>query len=229
MKKYYWIRLKRQLPIILLTLLMTLAFLGQTADIYHWRFLKGMENFLYDARVLLTMPGGIDERIVIVDIDEKSITEVGRWPWSRDRVARMVNELFQNYGIALLGFDVIFPEPDESSGLRILEALGKEELGDVPGYSQRIAGLREQLDYDHLLAKSFEERPVVLGLYFRASKDIGQALISGVLPEPAFSEDRFAGRNVFARKAKGYNANLEELQRLPPAPGILIPGSTMTA
>ena len=213
MKKKYWLRLKQQFPIILITLLITFAFLGQTAGSYQWRFIQRLENFLYDARILLTMPGGIDERIVIIDIDEKSITEIGRWPWSRDRVARLVNELFENYGIALLGFDVVFPEPDESSGLKILEVLGKDEFADVPGYKERINGLREQLDYDHLLAQSFNGRPVILGLYFRSSEDIGQSLNSGVLPAPTFTKEDFGGRSVFARTAKGYNANLIELQK----------------
>lgn len=212
MKNRYWLRLKQQLPIIIITLLITLAFLGHTAGSYQWRLIQRLENFVYDARVLLTMPGGVDERIVIVDIDERSVAEVGRWPWSRDRVARMVNELFENYEIALLGFDVVFPEPDESSGLRILEVLGKDEFAGVPGYKERVEGLREQLDYDLLLAQSFKDRPVILGLYFRASEDIGQSLISGVLPESTLTKGNFAGRNVFARTAKGYNANLAALQ-----------------
>ena len=213
MTKRYWIRLKQQLPIVAITFFITIAFLGHTAGAYQWRFVQRLENFLYDARVLLTMPGGIDDRIVIVDIDERSVTEVGRWPWSRDRVARLVNELFENYEIALLGFDVVFPEPDESSGLKILEVLGKDEFADVPGYRDRIEGLREQLDYDQLLAQSFRDRPVILGMYFRASEDIGQSLISGVLPAPMFTKADFAGRNVFARTAKGYNANLAALQQ----------------
>ena len=212
MIKRYGLRLKQQLPIITVTLLITFAFLGQSAGAYQWRFIQRLENFLYDARVLLTMSGGVDDRIVIVDIDERSISEIERWPWSRDRVARMVNELFNNYEIALLGFDVVFPEPDESSGLRILEVLGKDEFADVPGYQGRVQGLREQLDYDQLLAKSFKDHPVILGLYFRASEDIGQSLVSGVLPPPTFTRQDFAGKNVFARTAKGYNANLAVLQ-----------------
>ena len=34
------------------------------------------------------MPGGVDPRVVILDIDEKSLGEIGRWPWSRDLMAR---------------------------------------------------------------------------------------------------------------------------------------------
>ena len=46
------------------------------------------------------MPQTIDERIVIVDIDEKSLAEIGRWPWSRNRLGDLVNELFKWDGAA---------------------------------------------------------------------------------------------------------------------------------
>ena len=87
-----------------------------------------MENILYAVRVVMTMPGGVDDRIVIVDIDEKSLSEVGRWPWSRIHIAKLLDELFDFYDVMLVGFDVVFPEPDESSGLKILQALGRNEL-----------------------------------------------------------------------------------------------------
>jgi adenylate cyclase len=42
--------------------------------------LQRLDNVIYDARLRWTMPGTLDPRIVIVDIDEKSLAEVGRWP-----------------------------------------------------------------------------------------------------------------------------------------------------
>ncbi len=50
-----------------------------------------IENYLYDVRVRLTMPGTIDERVVIVDIDEASQAELGQWPWPRDTLADIVD------------------------------------------------------------------------------------------------------------------------------------------
>jgi adenylate cyclase len=52
----------------------------------------------------------LDERVVIVDIDEKSLAKVGRWPWGRNKLAELTNELFDRQKIALLGFDVVFAE-----------------------------------------------------------------------------------------------------------------------
>jgi adenylate cyclase len=71
------------------------------------------------------MPRTLDERIVIVDIDEKSLAEVGRWPWGRNRLAELVDELFDRQKIAILGFDVVFAEADDSSGLKRLRQLAR--------------------------------------------------------------------------------------------------------
>jgi len=67
------------------------------------------------------MPGGVDPRVVILDIDEKSLNAEGRWPWSRNKLALMVNQLFDRYNVRVLAFDVAFPEPDTSSGYAVLE------------------------------------------------------------------------------------------------------------
>jgi len=55
--------------------------------------LQRLNDILYDARLRATMPRTLDKRIVIVDIDEKSLAEVGRWPWGRDKLAVLVQEL----------------------------------------------------------------------------------------------------------------------------------------
>ena len=216
-------RLRRQFPVILTALVITAVFVAEAAGYYRWGFLEKLEYFLYDARMLVTMPGGVDDRIVIVDIDEKSLAEVGRWPWSRDRVAHLVNELFDHYHAALVAFDVFFPEPDESSGLRILKALGKNEFADMPAYQKRVDELQDQLDYDQLLARSFKNRLVLLGYYFKSYDLVGQTSNSGVLPTPTFDSTMFKGKNVLPRHATGYGGNLAQLQRAAAGAGHVTP------
>src|SRR3569832_441136 len=87
-----------------------------------------LDAIIYDARLRATMPKTLDDRIVIIDIDEKSLTEIGHWPWGRNRVAQLVNELFDRQKVAIVGFDVVFPEADESSGLTRLKELAQGEL-----------------------------------------------------------------------------------------------------
>ena len=75
-----------------------------------------------------TQHGELDPRVVIVDIDEKSIAEVGRWPWSRDVVAKLIEKLDNKYHVRVAGFDVIFSEAVTSAGYSTLSALAKSEF-----------------------------------------------------------------------------------------------------
>ena len=205
-------RLKHQIPLIVLTLLITVFFLLEKTGVFNLPVLDDAENFFYDLRVLATMSNEVDERIVIVDIDEKSLAEIGRWPWSRNHVAKLVEELFNYYEATLVGFDIVFPEPDDSSGLKILQVLGRNELAGIKEYQTEIADLEDQLDYDKLLAGKIENKPVILGYYFNDALSSKGSNITGVLPEPAFTRDTFKNKNVKSRKAIGYNANIKILQ-----------------
>lgn len=174
------------------------------------RFIHQLELWSYDHRLNVTMPKSKDDRIVIVDIDEKSLAEVGRWPWSRNVVARMMDQLFDHYQVAVVGFDVVFAEPDTSSGIRELERLAHGPLKDNAAYKKELARTRDKLDYDALLASRFKDRPVVLGYYFVSELD--GARTSGVLPQPALrGTDASAGLNSIAKKF-GYGANIPVLQ-----------------
>ncbi|MGL1446992.1 CHASE2 domain-containing protein, partial [Vibrio parahaemolyticus] len=90
----------------------------------------------------------VDPRIVIVDIDERSINELGRWPWSRDLVAKLVEQMTQAYQAQSVGFDVVFAEPDTTSGYGRLEDLAHGPLKDVPQLAQQLRLLKPQMDYD---------------------------------------------------------------------------------
>src|SRR3546814_5117534 len=72
-------------------------FLLHTARIVPLRLLDVVEAFTYDARVVLTLPHRADPKIVIVDLDEKSLAAEGQWPWTRDRLATLVGNLFDRY------------------------------------------------------------------------------------------------------------------------------------
>jgi adenylate cyclase len=53
---------------------------------------------------------GPDPRIAVVAIDEKSLAEIGQWPWPRTRHAELLDRLAEG-GATLIGFDVTFSEP----------------------------------------------------------------------------------------------------------------------
>ncbi len=174
------------------------------------KFVQKLENFSYDARLNLLMPNTLDKRIVIVDIDEKSLLEQGRWPWGRDKIALLVNQLFTTYQINTLGFDVVFAEKDESAGLKNLEWLRQNDLKDDSRFISALNNIKPQLDYDQLLANSFKNRKIVLGYYFQTNGDITHV---GQLPPASFSQKDFTNQDVEFKEASGFDANLAVLQQ----------------
>ncbi len=201
--------MKKNAILIGFGLLIVLVIVGNAAQFYLLPMIDKLSAVLYDYRLQLTMPRTLDDRIVILDIDEKSLKEEGRWPWSRDRLALLMDKLFDKYGIGVVGFDVVFAEKDESSGIRILERLGKNQLKGDAGFQSALEQIRPQLEYDKLFAEKIKNRKVVLGYYLTDQKEKN---LSGMLPEPIFSKDAFKGNPVAFLNFNGYGANLPELQ-----------------
>jgi len=167
-----------------------------------------LDDIIYDARLRATSPETLDPRIVIIDIDEKSLAEVGRWPWGRNRMAQLVDELFDRQQIALLGFDVVFAEPDESSGLARLTELARTEFREQPGFLERVRQLQPALDFDGAFARALANRPVVLGYYLSSDP---QARTSGVLPAPVIPSESLQGRALHATSWSGFGSNINVL------------------
>ena len=203
--------MKQHIVRIVLGLALMLLFVGHAADLYNIGLITRLDNIIYDTRLALTMPGGVDPRVVILDIDERSLDEkaLGRWPWSRDKISVLLKKLFDEYGIVVAGFDVVFAEPDESSGLPVLEDLAKGKLKDVSQFQSALRELRPELDYDGILAKTLKDRPVVLGYYFNSDEN---AVHSGAIPKPVLTEEAFQGRNIRFTTWRGYGGNLPEFQ-----------------
>lgn len=65
----------------------------------------------YDLLLSPTRPSDHTSRVAVVAIDDASLAEVGQWPWPRDVVARLVNEL-RRQGAAAIALDVLFSERD---------------------------------------------------------------------------------------------------------------------
>lgn len=210
-------RLSKHWPRIAVTLLPLLLALLHAVSVLHLEVLQRLDDIIYDARLSATAPKTLDERIVIIDIDEKSLAEVGRWPWGRNRLAQMVDTLFDQQKIALLGFDVVFAEADGSSGLAQLNALALNELKDQPGFAERVRGLESTLDYDGQFARALKNRAVVLGYYLNSE---GQARTSGVLPEPVLTSEALQGRAIRSTSWNGFGSNIQQLAQAAPVAGF---------
>jgi adenylate cyclase len=197
-----------------------LFFVGDALRLERIGFVTQLDNIMYDARLAMTMPRARENRIVILDIDEQSLGEIGRWPWSRNLMAELVDKLFERHGVHLAAFDVVWAERDSSSGIDVLDRLAHGELKDLAQFQSAYGALRPSLDFDGRFAASLKGRPVVLGYYFNAED---RAVRVNAIPKPVLPKGSFAGSNAEFHEWQGYTGNLPIYAQNAPAAGHINP------
>ncbi len=88
--------------------------------------LSRIDNVIYDATQKHT-PRIIPQDVVVVAIDEQSLTSLGRWPWSRHLHGQLIDRLHAD-GAKVIGYDVMFVEPqmdDPLADRSLAEAIGR--------------------------------------------------------------------------------------------------------
>ncbi|TJY61132.1 adenylate/guanylate cyclase domain-containing protein [Sinimarinibacterium sp. CAU 1509] len=182
------------------------------------RLLDLVEAFTYDTRILLTVPGTPDPRVVIVDLDERSLAAEG-WPWPRYKFAKLVNQLFDRYGIAVLGFDVVFAEPDDGAS-RLWERLSSKEFADIPEIAARSEQIHAELDYDGQFAAALKGRSVVLPFFFKPTVHEDEPASTGELCAPLIDAQAARLYAVDFVQAAGAGGNVARLQQAAPNCGF---------
>jgi adenylate cyclase len=200
------------LLIIAIFLLHPLTQFGKTT------LLAKLEAISYDTRLKLTLPNHGDPQVVIIDINEPSLQREGRWPWSRDKLARLTTQLLDRYQARAVGFDVVFAEPDRSSGIDVLERLAQRDLREDRGYVATLDRLRPELDFDARFADAIRGRPVILGFGFTY-----EAQQIGALPPPLFRAQDIGGGIIPIQAAVGYTAAIAELAQAAAGSGHVDP------
>lgn len=128
------------------------------------KLLQRVEGILYDARLLATLsnaPRQFDEQVIIIDIDEKSMREQGRYPWSRSKVSDLVVRLM-DAGVVVVAFDIFFAEPERNAVEVVLSK--NQHLGQQP--REQLKQLIDSVNFDQEFAKTLENSEVVLGFLF---------------------------------------------------------------
>jgi CHASE2 domain-containing sensor protein len=85
--------------------------LAAVLALYRPWFLPRLDDTVYDSVMRAGTPPHPGPRVVIVDIDERSLTSIGQWPWRRDVVGTLITRLREK-GPSVIALDVIFAEPD---------------------------------------------------------------------------------------------------------------------
>ena len=95
-----------------MVLLPAVLCVGHALGLWSLGLVQRVDGWLHDQAVQLAAPERPDHRVVIVAIDENSLADWGRWPWPRQRMAELIDALFDEQGVAVVGMDMVFAETD---------------------------------------------------------------------------------------------------------------------
>jgi eukaryotic-like serine/threonine-protein kinase len=165
-------RMKRVIPDWLIGVLITLFFLFVTATGI-LDFTEPVEMKLFDLRARIAAPVDVDPDIELVVITDEDLSELGRFPWPRDVLAKAIRNL-SAAGARVVALNILFPEPEESAGLKAVKGLIQEfeqlalrQQGPGALFSEKLAQTVRDLDNDSKLAAAIKEAGnVVLPIYF---------------------------------------------------------------
>ena len=128
---------------------------------YQTTFYTILDHNIYDFYLKSATRATTTDQIVVVDIDDISLAAVGQWPWPRYRIAALFQSVLQ-HSPALLGVDIIFPEPDRTS-LDTIKKTFSQEFGLDLGFTGLPSGLS---DNDGFLGQILNGSPVIGAKYF---------------------------------------------------------------
>ncbi|MHB9074163.1 MAG: CHASE2 domain-containing protein [Desulfobaccales bacterium] len=148
-----------------------------------WRptFTEFLELKLYDLKFRFRGARAPGKDVVIVAIDDDSVKAVGRWPWSRENMARLLTSL-KTAGPRVIALDIVFAEKEETVAYQAIRNLCDEiaRRGASPEVLRLLEAEKSKADVDRLLAKVLSQGPpTILGFFFES---VG-GKVGGVQPE----------------------------------------------
>jgi len=179
---------------VLVTLFLLISMSISSLYIFLPNQFNSIDNRIRDFYFLFRGAEKTDERIVIVDIDEKSIQALGQWPWERDKLAQILQNLANN-GAWIIGLDIVFSEQDKTSPKLFAAQFGADESSAE--------------DYDFIFAQTIASTPTILGYQFDFDTTNGNDA-----PEiPAIFVEKHKQKQEFLLQAKGVLTNLNIIQK----------------
>ena len=142
---------ERMVGVAMLVALLALSRL----DPYPVEFLREKSFDIYQQLKPRPLPKPENRLVTIIDIDERSLREVGQMPWSRKTMAQLVASL-HNYGVGVTAFDIVFAEPDRMNPKGVVDAL----VGIDEDVRDKILKLESN---DEIFGRMVSQANVVLG------------------------------------------------------------------
>ncbi|NIR60084.1 MAG: adenylate/guanylate cyclase domain-containing protein [Gammaproteobacteria bacterium] len=160
-------------------MLVALISVGLYFVAWHLGPMRSLEGYTLDLRFRLRGAQAPGDEVALVLIDDRSIAELGRWPWNRTLFADGVDRLGAA-GARVIVFDLLFGEPDESLPPDVIEWVRRSAAGSPPPWKAVDPG---RLNADGHLAQAMARAGNVL-VPFALSADVSRANPGDPIPEP---------------------------------------------
>lgn len=189
------------------SLVILMIFLLHSIGYWNISLFDRLEQIAYDFRVNLTVTNEGDPQILIIDIDEDSLREIGQYPWPREYVADLLYLLFAEYGVSALGFDIVFAEPDRRGASEALQNI----VDRRPELAETITPLIAEVNGDRQLGELLAQTPAVLGFYLDREPEEKTPSV-GQLPKPLVINSPLPPSLLPIPKASRFSGNQPVLQ-----------------
>ncbi|MDQ7015759.1 MAG: adenylate/guanylate cyclase domain-containing protein [Gammaproteobacteria bacterium] len=185
----------------------------QTELSFFKKLRERLEFIAFDLRFNITLsePKAHDT-VIIVDIDENSLSKEGRWPWPRSKMAELLRKMHQDYGVVVTAIDVVFSEKELNPVEQILKAKSQQIS---PALQQQLTQLKPELDGDLKLAAVLKEYDVVLGEILLES-----GYHKGHLGQPLQQKNPKHASDLNVARKNFYTGNLAALVEASPNAGF---------
>jgi len=130
--------------------------------------LHTFELIFQDAHFKWRGPVPPGPEVVIAAIDEKSIDDLGRWPWSRKTMANLVDKLVE-YDAKIIGFDIVFSSPEDFPQKQLVKNLEdklKKDKIDYQNIESQLEEIKNEPHPDELFSKAMRSSHRTVTGYF---------------------------------------------------------------
>ncbi|MBU2530207.1 MAG: CHASE2 domain-containing protein, partial [Elusimicrobia bacterium] len=142
--------------------------------------IETIESKFYDFRSKLRAENFPKTEFAIIEIDDESISKIGRWPWSRDKVSDMLVWLSSAPAKpSVIGLNILFSEKEKNDSLKATQILkGKytqllkdnkiKERGKDSEFLKAIDEISENMNMDAKLALAITDaNNIILPMYMK--------------------------------------------------------------
>ena len=102
----------------------------------------------------------LNNNVTIIDIDDKSINQIGQWPWSRNTMSKLIKNL-NSFEPSVIGFTIIFSESDRTSPSNFMNANNVDNYDEIFGLSIEDSNIPVILGYSFLDTSDNKENHAV--------------------------------------------------------------------